>query len=230
MVHQHLHRHWHELKAESSWRILKIASEFVEGFDKMNKIGPCISIYGSARTKPDNPYYKMAIEVAELLALDGYGIITGGGPGIMEAGNKGAQNMRGKSVGLNIELPFEQSHNQYIDPDKLLNHRYFFVRKVMFVKYAQAFIFLPGGYGTLDELCECLTLVQTRKIDRVPMILMGKSFWQGFLDWIKATVLEVEHNINPEDLDLLYITDDPHEVVKYIGEYYNNQGHLAPNF
>ena len=169
----------------------------------MNKIGPCISIYGSARTKPDNPYYKMAIEVAELLALDGYGIITGGGPGIMEAGNKGAQNMRGKSVGLNIELPFEQSHNQYIDPDKLLNHRYFFVRKVMFVKYAQAFIFLPGGYGTLDELCECLTLVQTRKIDRVPMILMGKAFWQGFLDWIKATVLEAEHNINPEDLEAL---------------------------
>ncbi|MCC7222191.1 MAG: TIGR00730 family Rossman fold protein [Chitinophagales bacterium] len=230
MVHQHLDRHWHELKAESSWRILKIASEFVEGFDKMNKIGPCISIYGSARTKPDNPYYKMAIEVAELLALDGYGIITGGGPGIMEAGNKGAQNMRGKSVGLNIELPFEQSHNQYIDPDKLLNHRYFFVRKVMFVKYAQAFIFLPGGYGTLDELCECLTLVQTRKIDRVPMILMGKAFWQGFLDWIKATVLEAEHNINPEDLDLLYITDDPREVVKYIDDYYNNQGHLAPNF
>jgi uncharacterized protein (TIGR00730 family) len=230
MVQHQLDKHWHELKAESSWRILKIMSEFVEGFETMNNIGPCVSIYGSARTKPDNPYYQMAIKVAELLATDGYGIITGGGPGIMEAGNKGAQNVNGKSVGLNIVLPFEQSHNPYIDSDKIINHRYFFVRKVMFVKYAQAFIFLPGGYGTLDELCECLTLVQTRKIDRVPMILMGKDFWAGFLDWLKTTVLGKEHNINPDDLNLLFITDDPEEVVAHIDDFYRNQGHLAPNF
>lgn len=230
MVQHQLDKHWHELKAESSWRILKIMSEFVEGFETMNNIGPCVSIYGSARTKPDNPYYQMAIKVAELLATDGYGIITGGGPGIMEAGNKGAQNVNGKSVGLNIVLPFEQSHNPYIDSDKIINHRYFFVRKVMFVKYAQAFIFLPGGYGTLDELCECLTLAQTRKIDRVPMILMGKDFWAGFLDWLKTTVLGKEHNINPDDLNLLFITDDPEEVVVHIDDFYRNQGHLAPNF
>lgn len=226
----HQNKQWHVLKAESSWQILKIMSEFVEGFETMNTIGPCISIYGSARTKPDNPYYQMAVRIAELLALEGYGIITGGGPGIMEAGNKGARNVGGKSVGLNIELPHEQGANQYIDFDKLINHRYFFVRKVMFVKYAQAFVFLPGGYGTLDELLECLTLIQTRKIDRVPLILMGTEFWRGFFDWLKETVTKKERNISPGDLDLIFMTDDPHEVVRYIDEFYNREGHLMPNF
>ena len=226
----HQNKQWHVLKAESSWQILKIMSEFVEGFETMNTIGPCISIYGSARTKPDNPYYQMAVHVAELLALEGYGIITGGGPGIMEAGNKGARNVGGKSVGLNIELPHEQGANAYIDFDKLINHRYFFVRKVMFVKYAQAFLFLPGGYGTLDELLECLTLIQTRKIDRVPLILMGIKFWEGFLHWLKEVVTEKEHNISPNDLDLIFLTDDPQEVVRYIDNFYNKEGHLMPNF
>lgn len=223
-------KQWHELKAESSWRILKIMSEFVEGFEAMNNIGPCVSVYGSARTKTDNAYYEMSVKVAELLALEGYGIITGGGPGIMEAANKGAQNVNGKSVGLNIELPFETGSNPYVDPDKNLNHRYFFVRKVMFIKYAQAFIFLPGGFGTLDELAECLTLIQTKKIKRVPLILMGCDFWNGFMDWIKKVVLEKENNISPKDLDLIFMTDDPQAVVKYIDAFYDNEGEFEPNF
>lgn len=223
-------KQWHELKAESSWRILKIMSEFVEGFEAMNNIGPCISVYGSARTKPDNAYYEMSVKVAELLALESYGIITGGGPGIMEAANKGAQNVNGKSVGLNIELPFETGSNPYVDPDKNLSHRYFFVRKVMFIKYAQAFIFLPGGFGTLDELAECLTLIQTKKIKRVPLILMGCDFWSGFMDWIKKVVLEKENNISPKDLDLIFMTDDPQAVVRYIDAFYDNEGEFEPNF
>jgi len=204
-------------------------SEFVDGFDTMARIGPCISIYGSARTKPNSPYYKMSEAVAKRLVQDGYGIITGGGPGIMEAGNKGAYNAGGKSVGLNIDLPFEQFHNPYIDADKLLNHRYFFVRKVMFVKYAQAFIFLPGGFGTLDELFECLTLIQTQKITRVPVVLMGTDFWSGLMAWIKQTVLETEKNINPTDLDLIRTTDDVDEVANIINAFYEAEG-LSPNF
>jgi uncharacterized protein (TIGR00730 family) len=195
----------------------------------MARIGPCISIYGSARTKPNSPYYKMSEAVAKRLVQDGYGIITGGGPGIMEAGNKGAYNAGGKSVGLNIDLPFEQFHNPYIDADKLLNHRYFFVRKVMFVKYAQAFIFLPGGFGTLDELFECLTLIQTQKITRVPVVLMGTDFWSGLMAWIKQTVLETEKNINPTDLDLIRTTDDVDEVANIINAFYEAEG-LSPNF
>ncbi|MBK8679755.1 MAG: TIGR00730 family Rossman fold protein [Sphingobacteriales bacterium] len=228
-LEQHHQKNWSEVKAESSWRILKIMSEFVDGFDTMARIGPCISIYGSARTKPNSPYYKMSEAVAKRLVQDGYGIITGGGPGIMEAGNKGAYNAGGKSVGLKIDLPFEQFHNPYIDADKLLNHRYFFVRKVMFVKYAQAFIFLPGGFGTLDELFECLTLIQTQKITRVPVVLMGTDFWSGLMAWIKQTVLETEKNINPTDLDLIRTTDDVDEVANIINAFYEAEG-LSPNF
>ncbi len=226
-IAQHPRKWSSSLKGESSWRIFKIMSEFVEGFETMNKIGPCISIFGSARTKPGTPYYQLSVDLAKALVADGYGVITGGGPGIMEAANKGAREVNGKSVGLNIDLPHEQSHNPYIDSDKLINHRYFFVRKVMFVKYGQAFIFLPGGFGTLDELFECLTLIQTKKISKVPVILMGSEFWEGMMDWIKAVLLEQEGNISPKDIDLFQITDDIPEVLKIINEF---EGTLEPNF
>ncbi|MGB1206791.1 MAG: TIGR00730 family Rossman fold protein [Chitinophagales bacterium] len=227
MKKEHHDKEWQKMKGESSWRIFKIMAEFVEGFETMNKIGPCVSIYGSARTKPEHPYYQMTVELAKALANEGYGIITGGGPGIMEAANKGAREAGGKSVGLNIDLPHEQFYNEYIDPDKLLNHNYFFVRKVMFVKYGQAFIFMPGGFGTLDELFECLTLIQTNKIEAMPVILVGSDFWNGMKKWIKETVLEQEHNISPKDLDLLPITDDINEVVRIITE---SKMTLEPNF
>jgi len=220
---------WTELSAQSSWRMFKIMAEFVDGFETMDKIGPCVSIYGSARTKPDHKYYQMTELVATRLVREGFGVITGGGPGIMEAGNKGAYKEGGKSVGLNIELPYEQSHNPYIDGDKLINFKYFFVRKVMLVKYAQAFIFMPGGFGTLDELFEALTLIQTHKIERVPVIMMGKAFWKGLLQWIRETMLHKEHNISEEDLDLFFVTDDPEEVVQHINAFYATS-HLRPNF
>ncbi|MBK9454997.1 MAG: TIGR00730 family Rossman fold protein [Chitinophagales bacterium] len=220
---------WTELSAQSSWRMFKIMAEFVDGFETMDKIGPCVSIYGSARTKPDHKYYKLSEQIAAKLVHEGFGIITGGGPGIMEAGNKGAYKEGGKSVGLNIELPYEQSHNPYIDRDKLINFKYFFVRKVMLVKYAQAFIFMPGGFGTLDEMFEALTLIQTHKIERVPVILVGKSYWKGLLAWVRETMLHKEHNISEEDLDLFYMTDDPEEVVKHIAAFYATS-HLRPNF
>ncbi|KRP06699.1 MAG: hypothetical protein ABR95_05705, partial [Sphingobacteriales bacterium BACL12 MAG-120813-bin55] len=207
---------WTEFSAESSWRMFKIMAEFVEGFEKMDKIGPCVSIYGSARTQPDNPYYQLTTEVASKLVQEGFGIITGGGPGIMEAGNKGAHQMSGKSVGLNIELPFEKYANPYVDQDKLINFNYFFVRKVMLVKYAQAFIFMPGGFGTLDELFESLTLIQTHKIERVPVVFIGRKYWEGLLNWIREVVLDMEGNISKEDLDLFFITDEPEEAVAHI--------------
>jgi uncharacterized protein (TIGR00730 family) len=194
---------WNEIKVQNSWQIFKIMAEFVEAFEKLAKIGPCVSIFGSARTKANNQYYLLAEEVAFKLTQLGYGIITGGGPGIMEAGNKGAKRGGGKSVGLNIELPFEQSSNDYIDSDKLINFDYFFVRKVMFMKYAQGFIVLPGGFGTLDELFEAITLIQTKKIARFPIILVGKEYWSGLWSWIKTQLLEGEQNINLEDLDLV---------------------------
>lgn len=225
----HHEKTWSELQAESSWRIFKIMSEFVTGFETLNTLGPCVSIFGSARTKPDNPHYQTAVDLARLLVEEGYGIITGGGPGIMEAANKGAQLAGGKSVGLNINLPFETGANPFIDRDKSLNHNYFFVRKVMFVKYAQAFVFLPGGYGTLDELFECLTLVQTGTIERIPIVLVGESFWQGLIEWVKTVLLEREHTISPQDLDLIPITDDITEVVSYIADFYKH-GILRPNF
>lgn len=219
-----------EIKAENSWTMFKVISEFVEGFETLYKLGPCVSIFGSARTKPDHPNYKLAVQIAHMLTEEGYGIITGGGPGIMEAGNKGAYLYGGRSAGLNIDLPFEQMSNPFIDTDKNLNFRYFFVRKVMFVKYAQAFVVLPGGFGTLDELFEVLTLMQTHKISYFPIILVGSSFWTGLKTWLKEVVLEQEHNISPQDLDLMPIVDDPKEVVQIITEYYRQSGSLEPNY
>ena len=203
--------------------------EFVEGFETMSRIGPCVSIFGSARTKPENKYYQLAEEVAYLLTKQKFGVITGGGPGIMEAGNKGAKRGGGKSVGLNIVLPFEQEANPYIDSDKIINFDYFFIRKVMFIKYAQGFIVLPGGFGTLDEMFEALTLIQTEKSGKFPVILIGKSFWTGLIDWIKEVLLAEENNISPEDLDLIQIVDTAEEAVKMINDYYKDH-HLKPNF
>ena len=227
-------KQWTKMKGENAWTMFKVMAEFVDGFEILNNIGPCISIFGSARTKPDHPYYKKAIDIARRLTEDGYGIITGGGPGIMEAGNKGAKLYGGASVGLNIDLPFEQHHNPYIDLDKSVNHRYFFVRKVMFVKYAQAFVVLPGGFGTMDELFEVLTLIQTGKITKVPIVLVGSTFWMGMKEWIKNVMLEQENNVNAKDLDLIPITDDVEEVVKIINDFYaaDNEGNhkLAPNY
>ena len=220
---------WNEIKTADSWVIFKVMAEFVEGFDKLAKIGPCVSIFGSARTKPDNPYYKMTEEIAAKLVRHGYGVITGGGPGIMEAGNKGAFEQGGKSVGLNIKLPFEQHSNIYIDPDKSINFDFFFVRKVMFVKYAQGFVVMPGGMGTLDELFEAITLIQTRKIARFPIVLVGRDYWKGLIDWITEVMLNQEHNINPEDMKLITIVDTPTEAVKAIDDFYSKYL-LKPNF
>ncbi len=222
-------KNWNAIRTSDSWQIFKIMSEFVEGFETMSKIGPCVSVFGSARTKPNNKYYKQAEELGFLLTQKGYGVITGGGPGIMEAANKGAQKGGGKSVGLNIELPFEQSHNDYIDNDKLLNFDYFFVRKVMFVKYAQGFIVLPGGVGTLDELFEAITLIQTGKIGKFPIVLVGKKYWEGMIVWIKEIMLKSEENISPEDLDLFHIVNRPDEAVEIIEDFYN-KFMLKPNF
>ncbi len=222
-------KHWSDVKAESSWQIFKVMSEFVEGFDKLNKIGPCVSIFGSARTKPESRYYELAVDIAAKLVNSGYGVITGGGPGIMEAANKGAQMAGGKSVGLNIDLPFEQSSNPYIDRDKLINFNFFFVRKVMFVKYAQGFIVLPGGFGTMDELFEALTLIQTQKIGRFPIILIGTDFWTGLFDWIRDIMLKGNLNISEEDLTLVKITDSADECVDHINKFYSKYL-LAPNF
>ena len=222
-------KNWNAIKTSDSWQIFKIMSEFVEGFEKMSKIGPCVSVFGSARTKSDNKYYQQADEIGYLLTQKGYGVITGGGPGIMEAANKGAMRGGGKSVGLNIELPFEQSANRYIDSDKLINFDYFFVRKVMFIKYAQGFIVLPGGVGTLDELFEAITLIQTKKIGKFPIILVGKSFWEGLIDWIKKTMLSKEKNISPEDLELFSVVDTSDEALTTINDFYTKYG-LKPNF
>ncbi len=219
---------WQTKSVKDLWRIFRIQSEFVEGFETMSEIGPSVSIFGSARTQPDNPYYTMGVEVAEELVRRGYGVITGGGPGIMEAGNKGARNMEGASIGLNIELPHEQGHNPYIDPDKLINFHFFFVRKTIFVKYSQGFIVLPGGFGTLDELFESLTLIQTRKITKFPVVLMGASYWTGLVDWLRDTML-AEGNISEKDLHLFKITDDPVEAVDIVDEFYKEHS-LSPNF
>lgn len=220
---------WQEVKATDSWQIFKIMAEFVEGFDKMGKIGPCVSVFGSARTKPENKYYKLAEEIAFKLTREGYGVITGGGPGIMEAANRGAKAGGGKSVGLNIVLPFEQSSNPFIDKDKIIDFDYFFVRKTIFLRYSQGFIALPGGFGTLDELFEALTLVQTTKIAHFPIVLAGKEYWDGLLDWIKKTMLLEEHNISTEDLDLFKVVDSADEAVKVIVDFYS-QYLLKPNF
>ncbi|TDS64983.1 LOG family protein [Myroides indicus] len=220
---------WNEIKSNDSWAIFKIMSEFVNGYEKMGRIGPCVSIFGSARIKQDNPYYKLAEEIAFKISKSGYGIITGGGPGIMEAGNKGAHLGEGVSVGLNIELPFEQHFNPYIDNDKNLQFDYFFVRKVMFVKYSQGFVVLPGGFGTLDELFEAITLIQTHKIVKFPIVLVGTDFWSGLFDWIKTVLLEKYHNISPKDLNLIKIVDTADEVVEIIDTFYKKYN-LSPNF
>ena len=220
---------WTNHNGDSAWRMFKIVAEFADGFDRMERFGPCISIFGSARTKENNPYYDLTVKTAEKLVKEGYGIITGGGPGIMEAGNKGAWNMKGKSVGLHIVLPKEEAANKYVDPSRIFMFRYFFARKVMFIKYAQAFVYMPGGFGTMDELFEVLTLVQTKKIAHGPIILMGKSYWTGLIEWIKSTMLAKENNINPDDLNLFHITDDPDEVVKIIKAHYK-KADLKPNF
>ena len=210
---------WNDIKTNDSWAIFKIMDEFVDGYDRMSKIGPGVSVFGSARTKPDSKYYQMAVEVSRLLAEGGYGVITGGGPGIMEAGNKGAQEGGGKSVGLNIDLPFEQNHNPYIDREHNLEFDYFFVRKVMFVKYAQGFVVLTGGFGTLDELFEALTLIQTKKINNRQVVLIGKTYWTGLIDWIKENMLEMESNIYVKDLDLFGIVDTAQEAYNYIDDF-----------
>jgi len=220
---------WNEIHTTDSWRIFKIISEFVEGFEKLGRIGPCVSIFGSARTKPDNKYYILGEEIAYKLTQKGYGVITGGGPGIMEAANKGAMKGNGKSVGINIDLPFEQAHNQYIDPDKLITFDHFFVRKVMFMKYAQGFIVLPGGVGTFDELFEAITLIQTKKIGKFPIILVGKKYWQGLLKWIEDVVLNEEANICAEDMELFKLVDTADEAVAIIDCFYSRYL-LSPNF
>lgn len=222
-------RDWNEIKSSDSWAIFKVMAEFVEGFEKLSKIGPCVSIFGSARTLPTNPHYETAVEIAAKLVRHGYGVITGGGPGIMEAGNKGAFLQGGKSVGLNIILPFEQTHNHYIDRDKVLNFEHFFVRKVMFIKYSQGFVVMPGGFGTLDELFEAVTLIQTKKIGRFPIVLVGKSYWSGLMDWIKHTLIEDQRNANPEDLDLISVVDTATEAVQVIDDFYSKYL-LQPNF
>lgn len=219
---------WNEIKSADSWVIFKVMGEFVQGFEKMAKIGPCVSIFGSARTKPDDKYYKIAEEIAAKVVRHGYGVITGGGPGIMEAGNKGANAQGGKSVGLNIDLPFEQNNNIYIDRDKSIDFDYFFVRKVMFVKYSQGFIVLPGGFGTMDELFEALTLIQTKKIGQFPIVLVGREFWSGLVDWLKKTMLEIG-NISETDLDLFHVVDTATEAVNVIDEFYTKYN-LSPNF
>jgi uncharacterized protein (TIGR00730 family) len=220
---------WNDIKASDSWQIFKIMAEFVDGFEKMSRIGPCVTIFGSARTKGDNPYFKLAEEIAFKLTREGYGVITGGGPGIMEAANKGAKAGGGKSVGLNIDLPFEQTSNPYIDNDKNINFDYFFVRKTMFLKYSQGFIAMPGGFGTLDELFEAITLIQTNKVAPFPIIWVGKKYWEGLMNWVKETMLLQEHNINEKDLDLFKLVDTADEAVAIINEFYSKYL-LKPNF
>ncbi|PHS08253.1 MAG: TIGR00730 family Rossman fold protein [Kordia sp.] len=224
-----LNRTWNEIRTNDSWAIFKIMSEFVNGFEKMSKIGPSVSIFGSARTKPGDKYYELAVLVANKIVDHGYGVITGGGPGIMEAGNKGAHIGGGTSVGLNIELPFEQHDNPYIDNDKSIDHDYFFVRKVMFVKYSQGFVVMPGGFGTLDELFEAITLIQTKKIEKFPIILVGTEYWTGLMDWVKSTMVETHKTVSPEDLDLINIVDTEDEVITILDNFYRKYA-LSPNF
>lgn len=222
-------RAWNAIKTNDSWAIFKIMGEFVNGFEKMSKIGPCISIFGSARSQPGDENYELTVKISQKIVESGYGVITGGGPGVMEAGNKGAHLGGGTSVGLNIDLPFEQHDNPYIDRDKNLHFDYFFVRKVMFVKYSQGFVVMPGGFGTLDELFEAVTLIQTKKIEKFPIILVGKDYWHGLLDWIKKTLENKYKTISPGDLDLIHLVDNEDEVIDVINKFYN-QFNLSPNF
>lgn len=220
---------WFEKKSHDSWSVFKVMGEIVEGYERLSKIGPCISIFGSARTPESDFYYNETVKLSEQISKKGLGIITGGGPGIMEAANRGAKNAGGISVGLNIKLPFEQEPNEYIDKENSIDFDYFFVRKIMFVKYAQAFVVMPGGFGTLDELFEALTLVQTHKIEKIPVILYGKKFWNGCIEWLEEIVLLKYSNISKEDLDLFKLVDSPEEVLKIIDKHYKNQN-FSPNF
>jgi len=222
---------WNEIKTNDSWSIFKIMGEFVNGYERMSQIGPSISIFGSARTKNDDKYYLLAKEIAASIVESGYGVITGGGPGIMEAANKGAKEAKGRSIGLCIELPFEkkESDNIYIDDDKKIDFDYFFVRKVMFMKYAQGFVVMPGGFGTLDELFEAITLIQTKKIEKFPIILVGSTFWNGLIDWIKETLLKTNKTVSNEDVLSFHIVDEKEEVIKILEAFHNDYG-LSPNF
>jgi uncharacterized protein (TIGR00730 family) len=220
---------WNEIRTNDSWAIFKIMAEFVNGYESMGRIGPCVSIFGSARTQPQDPFYLLAEKIAYKISKAGYGVITGGGPGIMEASNKGAHFGGGTSVGLNIELPFEQHYNPYIDRDKNLNFDYFFVRKVMFVKYSQGFVVMPGGFGTLDEMFEALTLIQTKKIAKFPIILVGTAFWAGLIDWIKTVLVDREKTVSEKDLDLFKIVDTEDEVLDVLDKFYKKYD-LSPNF
>ena len=221
-------KNWNETKTNDSWALFKIMGEFVNGYEKLSSIGPCISIFGSARTHANHPTYLLTVEIAKAISKLGYGIISGGGPGIMEAANKGAQEANGVSVGLNIELPFEQKSNPYIDQDKLIDFQYFFVRKVMFVKYAQGFVVMPGGVGTLDELFEAFTLLQTSKVNKFPIILVGRQYWEGLINWIKDKLLR-ENNISTEDLELFEVVDTKEEVMDCLNRFYIKDN-FKPNF
>lgn len=223
-----IQRQYEEGSNKDIWSVFKIMGEFVEGFDTLYKVGPCISIFGSARTKPGDKYYELAVETAKLITEKGFGVITGGGPGIMEAGNKGAADGNGRSVGLGIELPFEQGMNEFVNKDYSVDFNYFFVRKVMFVKYAQGFIVFPGGFGTLDELFESLTLIQTHKISKIPIILFGSDYWSGLVDWINSTMKE-SGTISEKDSDLFHVTDSKEEAVKIICDFYEKK-EPKPNF
>lgn len=214
--------------SEDVWNIFKIMGEFVEGYDKLFRIGPCVSIFGSARAKPDNKYYKMAMQTAQKITEKGFGVITGGGPGIMEAANQGARKGNGKSVGLGISLPFEQGVNEFVDPDYIIDFNYFFARKVMFVKYAQGFVVFPGGFGTMDEFFEALTLIQTNKVSRFPVVLFGTDYWGGLVDWIEKTMIE-NKTISADDVKLFTLTDDCDEAVDIICRFYEKHS-LSPNF
>tara|TARA_A100001015_G_scaffold178285_1_gene198224 strand:+ start:2538 stop:3215 length:678 start_codon:yes stop_codon:yes gene_type:complete len=220
---------WFKKRSHDSWSVFKVMGELVEGYERLSEIGPCISIFGSARTKPDNYYYKETIKISELIVSKGLGVITGGGPGIMEAANKGAKKANGISVGLNIKLPFENEPNEFIDKDKSIDFDYFFVRKVMFVKYAQAFVVMPGGFGTFDELFEALTLIQTNKIEKIPVILYGSKFWNDCLNWLNKVVLEKFENISEEDMFIFKIADKPNEVISIIDDFYLSLDY-SPNF
>jgi len=221
-------KNWNEIKTNDSWALFKIMSEFVNGYEKLSAIEPCISIFGSARTPREHPTYQLTVEIAKAIAQSGYGIISGGGPGIMEAANKGAKEANGVSVGLNISLPREQYDNPYIDQDKLIDFQYFFVRKVMFVKYAQGFVVMPGGLGTLDELFEALTLIQTEKVTKFPVILVGRSYWKGLVGWIKDTLFK-EKNISSDDIELFDVVDTVEEVMQCLERFYIKDN-FKPNF
>jgi uncharacterized protein (TIGR00730 family) len=224
-----MQKDWNEIKTSNSWQIFKIMAEFVEGFEKLGSIGPCVSIFGSARTKPGSRYFKLAEQIAFLLVQKGYGVITGGGPGIMEAANMGAMKGKGRSVGINIDLPNEQSANVFIDHDKLITFKHFFVRKTMFMKYAQGFVVLPGGFGTFDELFEAITLIQTEKIGKFPIVLIGREYWDGLIKWINEVMLAQENNISAKDLELFVIVDTAEEAVDHIDKFYSKYL-LSPNF